>query len=188
MRRTIGVIAATVAVATAACSGDGGDAGPRRAVTIVMERGPCFGRCPVYRLELNDSGTVVFEGRGFVAARGRQETTVAPADVQALAREIESAGFFDLRGNYPPDVTDHATVVTTVTIDGRSKRVEHNLGARSAPAALEALYRRIDEVARATEWIGESVAPRPGEKGGGPDTARPDTARPDTARADTAAR
>ena len=177
MRRTVGVIAAGLAlvIGGASCGGKGSDAEPRRTVSIVMERSACFGRCPVYRLELNDSGKVVYQGRGFVKERGPREASVSVEDVQALAKEIESAGYFTLRDNYPPDATDHATVVTVVTIDRKTKRIEHNLGSRSAPAALEELYRRIDEVAGAKEWVGDSAMPRPGEKGGGPDTARKDT-------------
>ena len=182
MRTGIRIVATiAMSVLSAACGGGGeagrGDstAGRPRAVSIAMERGPCFGRCPVYRVEVNDSGKVVYEGRGFVTERGRQEATIPAADVQALAREIEAAGFFDLRDNYPPAATDNPTVVTTVTIDGRSKRVEHDLSSSAAPAALETIYRRIDEVTGVRRWIGENVAPRPGEKGGGPDTARRDT-------------
>jgi hypothetical protein len=173
-----GIVALALAV-SAACSGKGGNVdstSASRAVTITMERTPCFGRCPVYRVSLNDSGTVVYEGRGFVRENGRHETTVRGGDVQALAKEIEDAGWFSLRDNYPPDVTDHASVITTVTIDGRTKRVEHNLGSRTAPATLEVLYARIDDVAGTKQWVGEGATPRAGEKGGGPDTARRDTA------------
>jgi hypothetical protein len=126
-------------------------------------------------LDISDSGKVVYEGRGFVKERGRHEGTVSAADVQALAKEIEAAGFYSFRDSYPPDATDNASVITTVTIDHKTKRIEHNLGSRTAPAALEALYRRIDEVAGTKQWIGDGGEPRPGEKGGGPDTARGDT-------------
>jgi hypothetical protein len=171
--RTADVIAAGLALAIvgAGCSEKSGDAGPPRTVSITMERTPCFGNCPVYRLDLDGSGKVAYDGRGFVKERGRREATVPAAEVQALANEIESAGYFTLRDNYPPDATDHAIVVTTITIDRKTKRIEHNLGSRSAPVALEDLYRRIDEVAGSKQWVGESRTPRPGEKGGGPDTA-----------------
>jgi hypothetical protein len=164
-----------LAVVGAGC-GKSGDAGPPRTVSITMERTPCFGSCPVYRLELAGNGKVAYDGRGFVKERGQREATVPAADVQALAKEIESAGYFTFRDHYPPNATDNPSVITSVTIDGRTKRIEHNLSARSAPAALEALYLRIDEVAGSKQWVGESpTAPRPGEKGGGPDTARKDT-------------
>ncbi len=165
-----------LAAAVAGCGGNDERAEGSHPVSITMERNACFGRCPVYRLDISDSGKVVYEGRGFVQERGRHEATIPAEDVQALAKEIEAAGFFSLRDNYPPDATDHATVITSVTIDRKTKRVEHNLGSTTAPAALEALYRRIDEVARSKQWVGDAPAPRPGEKGGGADTARRDTA------------
>jgi hypothetical protein len=107
-----------------------------------------------------------------VKERGRWERTAPADEVQALAREIEAAGYFALRDNYPAEATDHATVITTVTIDGKTKRIEHDLSSRTAPAALETLYDRIDRVAGTKEWVGDPQLPRPGEKGGGPDTAR----------------
>jgi hypothetical protein len=163
-----------LAIAMTGCGSK--DATPPRAVTIALERTPCFGPCPVYRVEVDGNGKVVYDGRGFVQERGRWERTVPSADVQALAREIEAAGFFSLRDNYPAEATDHASVITSVTIDGKSKRIEHDLSSHTAPAALATLYERIDRVTGTREWVGDPV-PRPGEKGGGPDTARRDTAR-----------
>ena len=124
-------------------------------VRITLERGACFGRCPMYRLELDGSGKVVFEGRNFVRDSGRREDTVSADTVRALATEMEQAGYFAFEDSYPPDATDHATVIISLTLDGRTKRIEHNLGSRSAPEGLEDLYARIDEVARSAKWIGE---------------------------------
>ena len=144
----------------AACSegarSTGDSTAPARDVRITLERTPCFGRCPIYRVEIDGSGRVVFEGRGFVKESGRHEGTVSASEVQALARELENAGFFGLRTHYPPDKTDHAGVITSVTIDGRTHRIEHNLGSDSAPSVLSDLERRIDEVAGTARWIGET--------------------------------
>ncbi len=157
--------AATILVGTTllACGGgnESADSATARDIHIALERNACFGRCPVYRLELSGTGKVTYEGRGFVKTTGRQEASVSAGDVQALAKEIEDAGYFEFRDNYPPDATDHATVVTTVRIGERTKRIEHNLGSRSAPAVLEALYQRIDETADVERWVGprETAAP-----------------------------
>ena len=109
----------------------------------------------MYTVELDGSGRVVFDGLNFVKDTGRHEDTVASADVRALAEEMDRAGYFAFEERYPPDATDHATVTTSLTIDGRTRQVEHNLGSRSAPEGIEALYARIDEVARSAKWIGE---------------------------------
>jgi hypothetical protein len=156
--RIVSLLAAATAIG--ACSGGAGDsasdsAQSPRDVRITMERTPCFGSCPVYLVEIDGTGRVVFDGRGFVRQSGRHEATVPASDVQALAREIEAAGYFGFGANYPPDKTDHAGVITSVTIDGRTHRIEHNLGSDSAPSALADIERRIDEVAGTQRWIGE---------------------------------
>jgi hypothetical protein len=121
----------------------------------------------MYRLELDGSGKVGWEGRNFVRDSGLRADTISPDSVRALATEMERAGYFTFDDRYPPDATDHATVTTSLTIDGRTKRIEHNLGSQSAPAGLETMYARIDAIARSAQWIGE---PRTGPplKGGTP--------------------
>lgn len=155
-----------------ACAGGSGSADSVAAasdaakdVRITLERGACFGPCPMYRLELDGSGRVRYEGRSFVRDSGVREDTVSADTVRALATEMERAGYFAFEEKYPPDATDHATVITSLTIDGRTRRIEHNLGSRSAPAGLEALYARIDEVARSAKWIGEPQTGPPLEGG-----------------------
>jgi hypothetical protein len=157
--------AALAMMLVSGCGGGSNDTAadsiPAREVQITLERSACYGRCPVYRVEIDGTGKVVYEGRGFVKINGQQQDTVPARDVQALAREIEQSGYFGFRDNFPPDATDHPTVVTNVRIGTQSKRIEHNLGSRSAPAALETLYRRIDEVAGVKQWIGEEPIGEP---------------------------
>jgi hypothetical protein len=40
-------------------------------------------------------------------------------------------------------------------MDGRDKRVEHDYGCTGAPAKLETLERRIDEVTGVVRWVGK---------------------------------
>ena len=177
-------VAALILAAMGCAGGDGAtsdSADAARDIRITLERGACFGRCPMYEVALDGSGKVVFEGRNFVKELGRHEDNVPVADVRALATEMEQAGYFAFEEQYPPDATDHATVVSSLTLNGRTRRIEHNLGSRSAPDALETLYARIDEVARSAKWIGEPQTGPP-LKGRSSEPPIPDTGR-DTARA-----
>ena len=126
-----------------------------RDIHITLERGTCLGYCPMYRVELHGDGRVVYDGLHFVRDSGRREDTIPAADVRTLATEMAQAGYFGFATVYEPDATDHATVSTSLRIDGRTREVRHNLGSRSAPAVLEALYARIDSVARTAQWIGD---------------------------------
>lgn len=57
--------------------------------TITYETGPCFGRCPVYRVTVNSTGSGSFEGMRFTAVTGTRPFRASPAQYQAFARQLE---------------------------------------------------------------------------------------------------
>lgn len=128
--------------------------------TVSLERGPCFGTCPVYRVTIDQGGRVRFEGRRFVADTGLSTADVPAARVDSLFVELERAGYFELADSYRAGdqacrryATDLPTVTTEVRLGPRSKRIEHDRGCADAPARLTALETRIDEVAGVQRWI-----------------------------------
>ena len=127
---------------------------------ITLERGPCFGTCPVYAVALEGSGAVLFQGRRFVADTGVSTATIPAARVDSLAAELAARGYFDFADRYRAGepgceryATDLPTVITEVRAAGRVKRVEHDHGCMEAPAALTELEARIDSVAGVSRWI-----------------------------------
>lgn len=91
-------------------------------------------------------------------AVGRQTARIAPSAVASLLASAERIRFFDLRDAYRvidnPDgtvtmVTDLPTTITTITANGRTKRVENYV---AAPDELAALEREIDEAAGTKRW------------------------------------
>ena len=130
------------------------------AVRITLERGPCFGTCPVYSVTLDGSGAVLFEGRRFVADTGISTGKVPPARIDSLVAELAAGGYFDFAARYRAGepgceryATDLPSVITEVRAGGRSKRIEHDHGCMEAPEALTALEGRIDSVAGVARWI-----------------------------------
>jgi hypothetical protein len=129
--------------------------------TISLERGPCFGTCPVYKVTVDRSGAVRFEGRRFVADTGVSTGAAPAASVDSLFAELEAAGYFGFADRYRMGqpgceryATDLPTVITEVRLGNRIKRVEHDRGCADAPATLSGLERRIDEVAGVGRWVG----------------------------------
>jgi hypothetical protein len=129
-------------------------------VRIRLERGPCFGTCPVYSVTLEGSGAVLFEGRRFVADTGISTGHVPPARVDGLVAELIAGGYFDFADRYRAGepgceryATDLPSVTTEVRAGGRRKRIEHDHGCVEAPEALAVLEGRIDSVAGVARWI-----------------------------------
>ena len=112
--------------------------------SITLERTACFGSCPVYTLSIAGDGMVTYNGISNVRVTGQRTWKIEPAAVEALAREMDQAGYFGLKDRYAAPATDLPTIRTSLRIGGRTKSVEDYFG---APEILRELERRIDEVA-----------------------------------------
>ncbi|MEX2154967.1 MAG: DUF6438 domain-containing protein [Gemmatimonadaceae bacterium] len=137
---------------------------PARASTlaeITLERGPCLGMCPVYKVVLKGDGTVVFEGKQGVDSVGRFTGRVSPEKVAALVQSFEQKNYFSLDDRYlygeascSPYIADFPGAITSIKLAGRSKRVEHDAGCPNAPVALAEIEKQIDATAETSRWIG----------------------------------
>jgi hypothetical protein len=129
------------------------------ASAVSLERTPCFGSCPVYRVTISRGGMVRFEGTRFVGHVGADSAQVEAAAVDSLLAELERGGFFDFEEQYVSGApgcglyaTDLPSAITTVNDGSRGKQVNHDRGCSDAPRALATLEDRIDEVAGTARW------------------------------------
>lgn len=134
---------AALASAPAPAQGDG-------AIRITLERTACFGTCPVYTVTMREDGSVTYTGSAHVRVTGTERWTIDAAAVRALAREMEQAGFFDLKDKYTAQMTDMPTTFTTLTVGGRTKKIENYY---SGPPVLRDLEARIDVVSGAKGYV-----------------------------------
>ena len=131
------------------------------APAVSLERTPCFGSCPVYRVTISRGGMVRFEGKRFVADTGTDSAQVAKGAVDSLLAELDRGGFYDFEEQYVAGApgcglyaTDLPSAITSVDDGSRSKRIQHDRGCSDAPQALATLENRIDEVAGTARWTG----------------------------------
>ena len=147
--------------ATDAAAVPAADAAASEQVVVTLERGPCYGACPVYSLAIAAGGEVRFQGTRHTARLGEATRRIPPARVDSLLGELKAGGYLDFADVYEPGTpgcgraaTDLPSVTTSVVIDGGRKEIRHYYGCEDAPRALTALERRIDAVAEAAEWVG----------------------------------
>ena len=73
---------------------------------VSLERGPCFGTCPVYTVTLDRSGSVRFTGTPpSCADSGDADGTIPRAAGGRLFGELEAAGYFDFADAYERTAT-----------------------------------------------------------------------------------
>lgn len=129
--------------------------------SVTMERGPCYGTCPVYAVRVGGDGEIRYRGTANVAHVGESVARMPRGRVDSLFMYIDSISFDHLDPSYTygtitcgPYVTDLPTVVVSVARSGVAKRVTHDYGCGAAPGTLLELHRRIDETAETQHWIG----------------------------------
>ena len=126
---------------------------------ITLQRTSCLGPCPIYTVSIDASGTVTYEGEQSVRVVGRRTAHIDPSAVATLLARATQIRFFGLRDAYRsienPDgtttmVTDLPTTFVTITVKGRTKRVEDYVG---APDSLMEFEREIDNAAGTKRWV-----------------------------------
>lgn len=125
---------------------------------ITLDRGPCFGSCPVYSVMIDANGNVVYQGTMFVAVEGKQTTTISEEQLGALVTAFKDIDFFSLKDSYEAGATDLSTTTTILTMNGRTKTVfnygvgcDNELG--PAPQKLCDLETLIDETVNVNQWV-----------------------------------
>ena len=120
-------------------------------VVITLERTPCFGTCPVYRVTVHGDGQVTYVGEMFVEVTGTETYQIPEADVRELVSAFVSLNYFSLDDEYVSRATDLPSTTTSITIGGTTKTVFHY---GDGPGNLIQLENRIDELAQTKDLIG----------------------------------
>lgn len=112
--------------------------GPFRFKVITLERTPCYGTCPVYRVRVDANGLVKYVGVEYVKTIGRHSWKISENAVRKLDQLIEKFDYFGLQAREPKTQwTDCPWCVTSVRMaDGRFRKIENYYGARIWPASL----------------------------------------------------
>lgn len=124
-------------------------------VLITLERTRCFGACPAYRLTIAGDGTVVYEGYYFVKVEGSRASIITQQQLEELIHEFERVDYFSFTDYIDYHATDMPSAITSITINGRTKTVEHYFGDFNAPNELIELENKIDEITNSSQWVGE---------------------------------
>lgn len=134
---------------------------------IEFARTPCYGTCPVFKVEVNYDGSVKWNGQMYVYALGEEEFKISNkkiARIEALLKEFDFRSF-----TYPePDsyATDHPSCITRVEYaDGYVKEVDHYLGDFEIPLIdekhtldnLEKLEKKLEQLLGLRKYINPTL-------------------------------
>lgn len=104
-------------------------------LSLKMERSGCYGRCPIYDLNIQPDGKVIFDGKFWTKISGKAEDKLTENQLKQLIAEIEKANFFSLENAYnydsqncPSIATDLPGVKLYIKLNSKEKTIDHYLG------------------------------------------------------------
>lgn len=119
----------------------------------------CFGRCPVFTMEIGEDGMVTWTGLQNVSPMGKK-TAKAPANaLSKLQEKAKAVKFFEMNDRYPATpVLDAPSTVLYLNFNGKEKQV---VDLAEAPAGLKELEALFDEIVEGLGWGKNVGTPKP---------------------------
>ena len=159
------VLGPAVAIAMGACSGRCTCARrpaavrPPEPTLITLERGACYGSCPVYSLQLHPDGRVEFRGEHFTGRCGTAEGRLSPGAWASLVERFHAIDYWQLRDVYSCG-HDAPHAITSIRVGEVEKRVDYDPLCEAPPGLLD-LQHAIDDAAGAKRWAAGCGATSP---------------------------
>lgn len=144
---------------------------PERAASLAFDavklsRTACYGKCPVYDVEIKSDGTVIYDGKAFVKSLGRQQAAISKDSLSLLSLGVRHVQLPAMRARYVDEqdgckstVTDFPGMSIAVTQAGTTRSVHFYTGCLGAGAPtnrLAWLGETIDLLAGTDKWVGEA--------------------------------
>ena len=119
---------------------------------ISYERTPCFGRCPVFKIKVYESGYTTYQGVNFVEYMGYFYTRIDAPKMTQIKEAITASDVFSLEERYDNEqVMDLPSRIYQVDTEGMNKRITARY---QAPEALNILGQKMEKFFEGTAWKG----------------------------------
>lgn len=118
---------------------------------ITLQQTPCFGTCPVYKMQLYPSGKVLFEGESFVEKEGAWVLQIPKKEMKQLEKELlEKVNFMDLKNVYDnPGVSDLPSSILQYKKGAQNKKVVARV---DFPKPLLQFIIKLDALRKRAGW------------------------------------
>jgi hypothetical protein len=123
--------------------------------TMEYKQFPGKGFCPIFEITISKDRILRYIGSKDVTIHDTIYESVSTEQLKKLTNAFNDCNYFLLKDKYRDGPTDMATVITSISINGRYKSVTHYLGDSSAPEELKNLYIKINEILNTEKWVGK---------------------------------
>lgn len=118
--------------------------------SVTMDKGSCFGSCPVYSLNINNKGYASYEGERFTDKIGNHGLQLPSSKFNAVAKAFADADLASFDDNYPSNIADLPNTTIAYINNTLSKRIS---GKEERPQKLKDLQGMLEEIAQMDGWM-----------------------------------
>ena len=114
---------------------------------VYLERTPCYGKCPTYKVEIYANGIVNYEGIRFVDMVGTYVGLLDESDIEGITDKALELGYFEFEDTYPVNTQppqDLPQTISMINAAGKTQRVVNKN--YEAPEKLIELENYVDAV------------------------------------------
>lgn len=116
---------------------------------IVLETTPCYGTCPVQKLEIFADGQAHYQGIANTERQGEYRLKLRPSALKALQKCFRDARFFEFKDSYQQKVSDLPSTYLTFSEEGRTKTILDYYG---TPEAIKQLENEVLALLKRKGW------------------------------------
>jgi|TARA_B100000959_G_scaffold256017_1_gene288853 hypothetical protein len=113
----------------------------KKELIISLERTPCYGTCPIYKMEVFSDGSAFFHGERFVDKIGDFQFTVSKKTIDYILKQAEEIDFFEMKDKYTGNITDLPKTITFIKSEKAEKKI---IDYYNAPKILKEFESLVD--------------------------------------------
>lgn len=129
---------------------NGSDSVQERSFFASINRGACYGKCPIYSMKIYSDGFVELTGTRFMEPMGEFTGMISKAQLNTFIEKANEIGFFAMEEVYDSPVTDIPAITTSIVINGKQKTVMRRVG---YPERIREFENLFDELLTSVKWI-----------------------------------
>jgi hypothetical protein len=123
---------------------------PNDSLLLSYERTPCFGRCPVFKIKVYESGYCTYQGVNFVEYMGFFYSRINAEELNTIYQLVNEADYFSLNDTYDNEnIMDLPAKIFRVDALGMDKRI---VARTNVPEALVNMATGIEALFQDTQW------------------------------------